>query len=279
MKAPSLKDGFVQISLDADSKATFDYLDNLTPRMKAFKRQALWAMATDLHQDILDKIPTDKQYDKLRQALKVGELSDNRDPCFAVFLDAKAQDAKKIDGERTLIYIRERKIPVKVKPEVQILIDKGPWTVDTLPFWPSKKDAVTVQRKVGKRILDKVAKMQASQQADVISQLTKLGKRDITNAMKKKTADTKKTKSVTDVVMQMQTLEFGGGSQRPLALWRSSIKNITNRTKTLLTRYKRIDSTLNDIRNKTWDKYPIINQKVTSAIIKDGDQFLKKIGG
>jgi hypothetical protein len=279
MAGPSLKDGFVQMSLDANSKATFDYLDKLNIRMKAFKRQALWAIATDLHQDVSDKIPTDKQYDKLRQSLKVGEMAGGAEPLFAVFVDGKSPNVKKIDSNKTLIYIRERKIPVKIKPEIQVLIDNGPWTVDTLPFWPSKKDAITIQRKVGKRILEKVAKMQKNQQTEVMSRLLKLGKKDITNAMKKRSRAAQQSNSVTDVSAQMSTLEFGGGSQRPLALWRVAIKNITNRTKTLLTRYKRINSTLNDIRDKNWNKYPIVNQKVTSAIIKSGDNFFKQVGG
>lgn len=276
---PSLDDGIIQIDFDANTRTSFKFLNELDKRAKAFKRQAIWAIATDVKEAVVAKIPNDKQYDKLKKSLKVGEIAGNKEPSFAIFIDSKSTSVKKIEVNKTLIFIRQRKIPSRVKPEIQILIDRGPWTVDTLPFWPSNKDAVTVQRKVDVPTVNKIQKLQNSQKEEIRSKLIKVGAKGVADSMRKKASKLSLQKAIPDVAFQMQTLEFGGGTQRPVAPWRLALAQIKNMSKTIANRYKKISETFSDLRSQNWQKYPIVNDKVKSSLVQDADNFIKRIGG
>ena len=153
-------DDFIDLELDHEGKSTFKFVKELDKRADAIKRMFVWAMANDLYELVTEKIPKGKRYDKLIKSLKVGEGDKG---VFAVYIDNKAKGIKKIDAQKTLIYIRPRHIQDKPKKEIQILADYGPWTIDTLPFWPSRKDAVIVQRKVDQRTVSKIADKQDKQ--------------------------------------------------------------------------------------------------------------------
>lgn len=275
---PRFDDGFVPIDLDRKTIETFKYLKQLDKRMKAFKRMYTWAMTKDLYDLVVSKIPSGKRYGKLLKSLKIGELQGGDVPIFAVYIDNKAKGIKKIDGSRTVVYVRDRKIPTRIKPEIKLLIDKGPWTVDTIPFWPSKKDAVVIQRKVDKRTVEKIEKLQEKQKGDIRESLIKLGQKNVDMAVKSKAMGMAKAKAVPDVVYEMMSLEFGGGSQKPLALWRSSQAQLKTKSRTILSRYKNIYNTLYDIKYMGWRKYPTVTNKVKISQISAGKSFMKQIG-
>ena len=272
-------DSFVDLDLDHEGKSTSGFLGDLEKRATAFKRQLAWSLTQDLFELVTDKIPGNRKYKTLKDSIKVGECKDAKGSIFAVYIDNKAKGIKKIDTAHTVIYIRPRRRSDKPRKDVQLLADNGPWTTDTIPFWPTKKDAVIIQRKVGKRIVDKVNKMQAQNKSKISRQLTLLGQKDTNAAISKRSKDLKNVKAIPDVAYEMLTMEFGGGDQHALAIWRTSLMELyPGRAKTVYARYKQLKQTLTDSRYKNYDNWPTVDVKVKAAQLESFVKFQKMLG-
>lgn len=272
---------FIDLEIDHSGKAILEYFKQIKDRGAAFKRQFLYAAATDLHELVVDKIPKDKKYGVLAKSLKVGELKNKDSSVFAVFIDNKAKGIKKVDTQNTVVYIRPRRVQDRIKKEIKLLSDRGPWTVDTIPFWPSRKDAVVIQRKVGRRIVEKISKMQAAQKDKVHRELQLLGQKNVDNAITKKNSDFKKAKAIPDVAYEMLTLEFGGGKERGKAMWRTSLLELKpSKMKSVMKRYRQIEQTMLDPRYKNYKKWPATgsSNRIKSAEIKSFIKFQKRLG-
>lgn len=269
----------IDLRADHEGQSSLDYVKTMVSggRAKAFKRAYNWALVNDLYGMIKDGIPKGQRYGTLFKSLKLGELQRAKDPTFGIFIDSKAKNIKKMDAQRTIIYIKKRQAPMKQKPEIQMLVDRGPWTSDTIPFWPSKKDAVIIQRKTDARTMQKVVKMQKSQKDNIRRELLKLNVKSVDDAVKHKLTDGRKAKAFTDVASEMTTLEFGGGKTKASGLWRNSVRKLPTMQKTLLTRYKRIGQILYNPRNKAFAGYPKVDTKLKMAQLSNFQGFQKLI--
>lgn len=275
-KSRSLGDDLIEFEATHETKATFKFMDEMPKRGKALKRMIAWALVNDLYELVVDKIPSDRRYDRMRDSLKIGEGP--RD-VFAVFIDNKARNVKKVDSPVTLIYVKPRRIQDRIKPEIQLLADNSPWTVDTLPFWPDRRQALVVQRRVDKRIVDKIGKLREDSKSKIERQLFALGERSVASAMSKRRTQMRKAKAVPDIAFEMLTLEFGGGSKRGTAMWRSSLKELfPGRVKTVLKKYKQIKETISKPRSGVWKKWPRVDVKVKRTQLHSFVRFQKQLG-
>ncbi len=210
---------FLNIKTNHEGRANLHYLETMDRRALAFMRAYNWALTNDLYEMVKDGIPQGQKYGSLIKSLKLGELTGPKGSTFAVFIDSQSKHLKQMDAQRTVIYVRKRQVPTRVKPEIQILIDKGPWTMETIPFWPSKKDALIIQRKTDTRTADKITRLQKGQKDVIRRDLAKLNIKSVDQATKQKMMGGRKVKAVTDVANEMTTLEFGGGKKTFLANW------------------------------------------------------------
>lgn len=128
-KPPKAENDFIELEETHESKATQKFISEMAgKRGTAFKRMIVWAMANDLYELVRDKIPGGRKYERLRDALTLGEGPKSS---FAVFIDNKAQRVSKMDAPNTLIYIKARRIQDRIKPEIKVLSDHSPWTMET----------------------------------------------------------------------------------------------------------------------------------------------------
>lgn len=275
-KSQSVDSDFIELELDHEGKSTFKFISELGKRGKAFKRMLVWAMANDLHELVISKIPGERRFSRLRDALVVGEGPDDT---FAVFIDTKASKVNKIDAPSTLIYVKPRRIQDRIRPEITILSNNSPWTVETIPFWPDSRQAMVVKRKVNKRIVDNITKLRNSQKLKVERELSALGQRSTDNAIARRRMSARKAKAVPDMAFEMLTLEFGGGSERGQAIWRRSLKElIPGKIKTVLKRYKQIQFAIGEPRSGVWKNWPRVDVKVKAVQLRSFIKFQKQLG-
>lgn len=275
-KATSIGDSFIDLDTDAEGRATFKFIKELDKRADAFKRMFTYAVATDLLDLVKSKIPSTGQGAQLAKSLKVSEGPNS---VFAVSISSKSQNIKKTDAPVTLIYIKARRIQDRVRQDIKILQDYSPWTIDTLPFWPDKKQALIIQRKVDKKIVDRIAKLRQDSSKEVKNKLIKLGQKDTNSAISRKTIDFRKAKAIPDVAFQMLTMEFGGGSQRGMHMWRNALNElIPGKIKNIAERYKKIKLAMSDSRDNTWRSWPRVNDKIKSMELKSFIKFQKQLG-
>ena len=170
------KHSIIELDFDHEGMATERYMKSLDKRMKAFKRQILWALATDLLELVKGKIPNGKRYAQMSLALKVGEVDNGES--FAVYIDSNAKGVKSVDVNKTLFYIKPRRLQDKQDKALMVVVENGPWTVDTIPFWPTPDQAVITQRKVEVKMAEKIAKMQEKQKEKIKNLLKNTGYTD-----------------------------------------------------------------------------------------------------
>ncbi len=268
----------LEVDFDHEGKSTIDLVKSLGKRFKAFKRQVLWALATDLHELIVNKIPSGRRYDRMVKALKVGEVHSTGEPAFVVYLDGKSKGIRKVDVPKTLIYIRPRRIQDRSRKDIKILSEQGPWTVETIPFWPTNQEAIIHQRKVDPKTVEKVTAMQKKQKDKIFRELKEAGRDNMADS-KSNPRMSKIPKAIPDISFEMASLEFGGRGSKTSAIWRQSLLELDpGMVRTLLDRYKKIEQTLTDSRYKGWDKYPAIDNKVSSSLVKTFEEFQKRLG-
>lgn len=270
---------FFELKTNASGRASLDYLKSMERRAPAFQRAYNWALANDLYEMIKDGIPQGQKYGGLIKSLKLGEFTGQKDTSvFSVFVDSESKHLKKMDAQRMVIYVKRRVNPTKVKPEIEILINKGPWTAETIPFWPSKKDALIIQRKVDTRTAQKITKLQNGQRDDVRRDLARLNVKEVDQAVKQKMLGGRKAKAITDVAYEMISLEFGGMKTKASGLWRNSIHKLSGMQKSILSRYRRISQMLYDPRYKAFSGYPKVETKVKMSQLNAAKGFVRQIG-
>lgn len=272
------EESFIDIDLDHEGKATLKYIKELDKRLDAFKRAFLWAAANDLYEAVTGKIPKNREYARLIKAMKLAETRGQKQPIFSVYADSKARAVRKIDEPHTVIYVRARRISDRTNPDIKLLSEMGPWTVDTIPFWPTAKQAIVIQRRVTKKQVEKVAKMQESQKNKVQRALQGI-KNYNQNKEQKRLVKKRKARAVPDFVYQMTSLEFGGGKTRPMAIWRNALLAIkTSLVKTITDRYKRVNMILADTRSGNWRTWPTVKNRLPASQLKSFEDFQKKLG-
>lgn len=275
MKSKRAKDDdLIELDVDHEGRATFKFIGEMRKRGAAFKRQFAWALATDLQKLVKDKIPGGRKYKELRNSLSVGEGPND---IFAVFVNQRKVDASRMRTDNTLIYIKPRRAQDRIPESITVLSNHSPWTMETIPFWPKRKHAQVIQRKVDKRIVDKVNKSKKLLRSKIDNELLAAGHRPGSSIQKR--IEAAKTKAVVDLTFEMLSLEFGSGSEQGLAIWRRSLKElIPGRFRSVVQRYKQVRDTIGNSRSSKWRRWPVVPLKVTTPRIRTFLRFQSQLG-
>lgn len=269
-------EAWLDLRPDFEAEDTFRLVQELPERLRAFKRMIMWYAADYVLTSVLGKVPKQPQYAGITDNLSIAEVA-SREPSFAVHVRTRSKKVRKIDSAKTVIYVRAKKSLTRPpNTVVKVLEDMGPWTMDTIPFWPSSKNAVVIQRKVRKQEADNVAAMQKRQLASVKRELARLGKRPIS---KKKDSRIKRGKAIQDVAMIALNLEFGDGDSRSIPAWRTSILDLATQTKHAMRDYPQIKAAISDPNNRKWKSWPRVKDKIGRTQVKSYVGFMKKITG
>lgn len=260
---------------------TWDFIRQMEKRGAALIRMVPYTAAVQLRDGLLDRIPKKADYEEYRNSLGVAEVSGGkkgRESAFALRARTRARKIKKTDVRKTVIYVRQNK--ARQMPEdlaIKILSDNGPWTADTIPFWPKKSEAVVIQRKVTAREADAIARDRKKDWPKVRRELGKIGRR--MPARKKGPGQIKrKQKAIPDLAMLALSLEFGTGGRRAVPAWRKTLREIKVTLKRMPKQEKHISRTWEDPNYKGYKNWPNVNDEITPSVAATFKGFQDRLG-
>jgi len=276
-------DKFVDITQTSRDRNNWRMVtEELKERTRAVMRGTAFAAAQAAYEEVLGSIPNTGEYRELRSSLKISEIGGvpkDDGGAFAVHVPTRGRRISKVDVGRTVIYVRAKKRLRKNRKDITYLEDHGPWTADTIPFWPSYKEAVVVQRKVSKREADAVAKSQERVALKVRRELNGLGKKV---ASKKKNAEggvkRNQRKAVPDVAMQALNLEFGLEGSRARPVFRTALRRVKQRAKNFGGEHPALREALTDPNSQKWKTWPKRHDKISSSRANEFAGFHKRLG-
>ena len=255
--------------------------EELEDRGASMHRIVSYLVAKEFYDLLMSKIPGGSKYRNLRQSLRISEVSAGKkgeSAAYSVHVPVKSKRVRKMDVAKTVIYVRAKKRLNRPDPAVMLLEDKGPWTADTIPFWPSKREASVIQRKVSKEEAEKVSKMQKPNEGKIRAELLDLGKRVKKKKPGKPGHVGRKGKAVVDVAMQALDMEFGssGGPSNPI--FRKSVRAIKKGMKRLPEKYRVIKQAMLDPNSKKYKGYPPRVPKISSSEASKFMGFQTRLG-
>jgi hypothetical protein len=238
-------------------------------RVQAVKHRVLRKTAEHVRDDLLSRLPQEEK--ELRDSLQLGMLP-GPNPLYVVRAVPKRKRVDRKEGETVLLYVQ--KTPAFLKPTpatVKVLIKYSPWTVDTLPFMPSKRDATIVKRRVDRKEVKKVRKMRARDKFKWKASLEQSGLRSQT---KLKPSD---IQALSDLGHQSVQMEFGLGTRsaphwRPAVLWA-----FRGGTMGLL-QAEEVRRALTDPRFDKWKGWKPVSRRVSRQDVQDLVAFQQKLG-
>lgn len=274
---------WIEVTLDIHSRRTMEYVKQMKKRKVALLRAIPYIAANETLKGLMLRIPSKDEFRAYRESLilsKVSGLDEEKEAIYVVRSDIKARRVGKIERDKVVLYVRPKTArPARVPKDVQILIDMGPWTVDTMPFWPPAGKAIVIERKVSKREVSEVRKKQQKQKLKVRGALMKVG-RKMGNNKASTVGDIKAGgKAIPDVAMQAISLEYGGDGTRAVPAWRESLifaKSIG--LQTAVRRYKELHEIMYDPRSKKWKHWPKVDDQISKSELGDYVAFQKKLG-
>lgn len=211
-----------EISQHIESRSAMRFVDRMPKKIDRIKRAIVYAAAKQVHDRILKRIPDKPEFRDMRSGIRLNEIGTKEsEPAYSVNIPSRGRRIRTIDQPRTVVYVRAiRSRMTRTDPRIQYLEDHGPWTSDTIPFWPSDKQAVIVQRKVSKREADQIATKQKKAASKVRRELGDIGARIGKEVPSKQPG---RAKAIPDVAYAVNQLEFGGGQGKRVPAWKLSL--------------------------------------------------------
>lgn len=194
---------------------TNDYLDRWNWFLFEFGKR----MTRAIHAELLGRIKQIKGTEDYRKRLVVAEIRDRENRAWwAVAAKTRALTQAEHDEKRTAFVVVPRFKLGKQDPIMEILVKFGPWSIKTLPFMPSLRQAAVVSKNVSVKKLKAIESKNIREEDSIHSLMTK----------HKIHADPrlklyKELKVVPDWEVEALRLEFGlskGGK----AHWRPTLK-------------------------------------------------------
>ena len=266
---------FLSITETPSKRNNFRHIRELEERKNSLLRSVPYAIANSVYEDLIRNIPNKGDYKELKDKLTLSEVGVGKQGAFSVYISTKGRSVKKTDASRTAIYVRVKKKRTK-DLAIQILEDRGPWTMDTIPFWPDKGEAIIVQRKVTAREIDVIAKRQEKVKSKIRRELTRVGTRIPTN---KKMKVSRKNKAVPDLAMLALDLEFGGEGTRSKPVWRQALKRArSSGVQSLGKSEPHIRDAWYRPNSKSWKNWPKTKSKIGATMAGNFVSFQKRLG-
>lgn len=148
------------------------------------------------------------------------ELVDAGQGVFAVQARNKARRVSQVDADATVLYVRPKSSRVlRLHPEIGVLARHSPWTMSTLPFFPNRRQATVISRKVRRSEIEHVTEDRNKDRRMWKAELERLGIRpDV------KLRVPPKARVLPDVAFEALRIEFGLGGKDSRAHWRPALR-------------------------------------------------------
>lgn len=251
-------------------------------RGQRMMKGTVYALASQMYDEVIDRIPSTSGYREFTESLRVSEISGavkkTDGGAYAVHIPAKGRRVRRVDVATTVIYVRVKKRLRKNRKDLMYLEDNGPWTADTIPFWPSYKEAVVQQRKVKKREADDVAKRQKKVASKVKRELAELGKKYAGKSKGKDGAISRDQKAIPDLAMQGLNMEFGMSGDRANPVFRPAIRAVKDGARRIPSRYPVVREAMLSPNTQRWKTWPPRQDKISRKEAANFVGFMKRLG-
>jgi hypothetical protein len=273
---------FINIETSPDTRNNWRLAtEELSERVAALPRMIAYAVAKEAFEALLREIPSDNNYKELRNSLKLVEVGggkNGKESAFAIHIPVKGRKIKNIDVSKTVISIRAKKGQDAPAADVLLLESSGPWTADTIPFWPEKSEAVIVQRKTTKRETDKLSKAQKKKIPGLLRQFKELGRRIKPYKPGDPGRIGRNAKAIPDLAMQALNLEFGGGGAKSKPVFRKVFRSATKSISGLPDRFTHIMDAMTEPNSKMYKNWPKRIDQISSGQAGKFIGFQKRLG-
>jgi hypothetical protein len=240
-----------------------------------------YAAAKEAFDKLLQEIPGGDDYEDLKKSLKlveVGGPAKGKAAAYAIYVPVRGRRIRKMDVGKTVISIMAKRGMDGPAADVLLLETEGPWTADTIPFWPEKSEAVIVQRKVTKKEADKVAKEKKPKLPGLLRQFTEMGRK--IKPMKPGSPGRigRNAKAIPDIAMQALNLEFGGSGIKSKPVFRKTFGEVKRSMAGLPKRFTEINAAMTDPNSKKYKNWPKRMGKISSGQAGKFKGFQKRLG-
>jgi hypothetical protein len=267
----------VDFALEVDdyTKAVVRMLEqDFKQRLQHWQKQVVYKSAEYTRDRVLAGIPATSEYKLYRDSLEVARITgmDKLGSGYSVRVPIKKRKAKGIDPAKSLLYVKPTRTLSRKRRTIQILAEHSPWTIDTLPFWPSRKDAkVIVRRASAKEVTEISKKLKRTGKLTWKKALSKAGLRPTLKLPRD-------AKIVPDLAFSAIRLEFGQGGTQPKPHWRPSIRSLVTEMLPRLDNSSELRTMLLAPTSKGWKNWPTRTKgSISSRMAESYIPFMKRL--
>jgi hypothetical protein len=244
-------------------------------RVGAVREQLTYQAAKELEEEVRRRMPGGGAWRRYRQSLQTVKVTGTgpRESAYAVRVNPKARAVKRMDAPRTVLYVRPKgRFP---RPEIAVLAEFSPWTLDTIPFTPSPASAVLISRRVRMDEVIEVARLRREEQSEWRKRLELAGYQA---PRKKLLTVSRRLKAIPDVAFEAIRLEFGLGGGRLQSHWRPALRSIVSRGIVGIIRREKLGRALRSgfLGWKKWKPRP--KHRISSREAQRFGGFVKRLG-
>lgn len=125
-----------------------------------------------------------------------------------------------VDAKRTVIYVQPKTVAGKaVDPAAVLLWENNPWTMETLPYEPGRKEAKLISRRVSKREAKVIEQRRNASASMIDSELRKLGKKP-----HRAHPVLLERRVIRDLAFEILRREYGLGDAAHVSHWRPALR-------------------------------------------------------
>lgn len=249
-------------------------------RLRKLRSEFLYRAVKFAFDELTNRIPATQELRAYRSSLEMARITGvgKDSDAYAIRANLKARLVRKVDVPRTILYIRARSKLRKVPPEIAILERFNPWTVETLPFVPNRKDAVMVQRKSNNKEVVSVAREKNRLSKEWKRELARVGIRG-SKLAKARVKLAKPIKVIPDVFYDALRLEFGLGGMKPKPHWRPAILRMMTTGVPSIRSALFTKDNLTQFQRRAWVNFPTrVSKRITVSEAKSFAEFQRRLG-
>lgn len=266
--------------MNRKTKRAFKMIEQLPKRMAVLFRVVPLIVARQVRADVVAAIPPDKEWKGYREGLETARISGTKkEPAYAVQLSSKragTQRVRKVDAAKTVIYVRAKRRLAPASEAVRVLERNNPWTLETLPFSPSGKEARLISKKVSRQVATRVTRRLKRDKPFWSAELQRAGKKAVRKDRRVSSSSVAKPRP--EAAFPAIGLEFGiGRVARPH--WRPAILPFTRDPARAILKAAPNLTDLLDPSYRAWKRWgPRVRVTISKADAKKFVPFQTKLG-
>jgi hypothetical protein len=241
-------------------------------RADAARRYAMREAAIAAEEEMKSRLPASGEYGNLGKAVKLFSVQ-GADSSYLLTLRARERGSRDLDPNRTVVFITPRKhATTTTSTAIKVLERYGPWTLETLPIAPKRREATVIYRQVSEKEVRAVRRAVVRSRIKWEPELARAGVTVSANPI-----NLLSVRIVPDIVSASMNLEFGlRGESRPH--WRPAIL-LVKRGQVVRDAMKTARRAMMDPKYMGWRAWPVpVGASVSASELKKYAKFQNKLG-